>query len=147
MELFPDARFVHIHRNPYQIFQSCRHYYDTATWYSYLQRPDLRRIDDGIIRRYRQLHDAFFAERALIPEGRFHEIRYADLERDPVGEMRTLYQRLHLDGFDSFEPELRDYLHSVSSYQKNRFPPLDEPTREKIATAWKREFDEWHYPI
>jgi len=41
LDLFPDARFVFIHRDPYQVFQSCRHYFDTATWFTYLQRPDL----------------------------------------------------------------------------------------------------------
>ena len=146
LELFPDARFVHIHRDPYQVFQSCRHYYDTATWYSYLQRPDLNGIDDGIIRRYRQLHDAFFAERALIPAGRFHEIRYNDLVRDPIGEMRTLYQQLDLCEFESHAPGLSHYLDSISTYRKNQFHPLDKPIRERIATEWKRGFDEWNYP-
>ena len=86
--MFPDARFVHIHRHPYQVFRSCRHYYDTATWYSYLQKPDTSLIDDRIIRRYTRLHDAFFAERDLIPEGRFHEIRFDDLERKPMATMQ-----------------------------------------------------------
>jgi hypothetical protein len=147
LEMFPEAKFVHIHRNPYEVFQSCRHYYDTATWYSYLQRPNLDGIDDGIIDRYRRLHDAFFAQRGLIPEGRFHEICYDDLERDPVGQIWTLYHRLNLDGFDDCKPKLEHYLQGISSYRKNQFPALDETTREKIATSWKRGFDEWHYPI
>ena len=147
LELFPDARFVHIHRNPYEVFQSCRHYYDTATWYSYLQRPDLDGIDDGIIRRYTRLHDAFFAQRGLIPEGRFHEIRYDDLERNPMEEIQLLYERLSLDGFGSCKPRLEAYLQTVSAYRKNQFPALDQATRERIATAWKRGFDEWQYPI
>ncbi|MEO5916559.1 MAG: sulfotransferase [Luteolibacter sp.] len=146
LEMFPDARFVHIHRNPYQVFQSCRHYYDTATWYSYLQRPDPSGIDDGIIRRYRQMYDSYFQERELIPEDRFHEISFDDLEREPVNEMRKLYRKLHLGHFPEYKTKLRHYLKSISSYRKNHFDPLDEPTREKIAAAWKRGFDEWHYP-
>ena len=52
LEMFPEARFVHIHRHPYQVFRSCRHYHDTAVWYSYLQKPDTSLNDDRIIRRY-----------------------------------------------------------------------------------------------
>lgn len=147
LEMFPDARFVHIHRNPYEVFQSCRHYYDTATWFSYLQRPDPRSIDDGIIRRYNRLHEAFFAQRGLIPEGRFHEVRYDDLAREPVKELERTYRKLDLGNFQSSEPGLAHYLKSISSYRKNEFAPLDESAREKIASAWKRGFDEWQYPL
>src|SRR4029079_7311557 len=38
LETFPEARFVHIHRDPYTVFRSTQHYFDTAIWYTYLQR-------------------------------------------------------------------------------------------------------------
>lgn len=147
LEMFPDARFVHIHRHPYQVFRSCRHYYDTATWYSYLQKPDTSLIDDRIIRRYTRLHDAFFAERDLIPEGRFHEIRFDDLERTPMATMQLLYQKLDLKGFDVFEPELQKHVDSLAGYRKNRFDVLERPMRERIASEWRRSFATWDYPI
>lgn len=145
LEMFPDARFVHIHRHPYQVFRSCRHYYDTAVWFSYLQRPDLPGIDGRIIRRYTKLHDAFFAARDLIPVGHFHELSFDDLERDPVGAMQTLYQTLGLTGFPAFEPELRRYTDSLAGYRKNRFDELEPAIRERIALEWKRSFEEWNY--
>jgi LPS sulfotransferase NodH len=146
LELFPDARFVHIHRNPYTVFQSFRHYFDTAMWYTYLQRPDLPGIDDRIIRRYNVLYDAFFAERSLIPEGHFHEVAFERLERDPVGEMERLYERLSLPRFGQFKPKLQRYLDSLSGYRKNEFHELDDAMRRRLAHAWQRGFDEWHYP-
>ena len=147
LEMFPDARFVHIHRNPYTVFQSFRHYFDTATWYSYLQRPDVTGIDDRILRRYNVLFDAFFAERNLIPEGRFHEIAFESLERDPMGEMEELYQKLDLAGFDQLRPKLQRYVDSLSNYRKNQFVELDPLMRRKVATAWERSFEEWRYPL
>ena len=145
LEMFPDARFVHIHRHPYEVFQSCRHYHDTATWYSYLQRPDLERIDEEILGRYQRMYDAYFRDRPLIREERFHEIRFEDLERDPIGELRGLYGKLGLGDFSEAEPAIRRYLESISGYRKNRFATLDEAAREKVARAWKRGFDEWNY--
>lgn len=144
--LFPDARFVHIHRHPYQVFRSCRHYHDTATWFTYLQRPDRDAIDGHILRRHTRLHDAFFAQRGLIPHGRFHELSFDDLERDPEGELESLYQVLGLDGFDAFRPKLRDYLDTLAGYRKNAFEPLDATTRAMVATAWRRSFETWNYP-
>lgn len=147
LEMFPGARFVHIHRNPYTVFQSFRHYFDTAMWHTYLQRPDVQRIDERIVRLYQVLHDAFFEERGLIPAGRFHEVGFEQLERDPMGEMQRLYERLNLQGFDTFRPKLQNYVDSLAGYRKNEFNELEPAWRSKIARAWQRSFDEWNYPV
>lgn len=146
LEMFPDARFVHIHREPYTVFQSFRHYYDTAMWYTYLQRPTLEDLDDRIIHRYQVMYDAFFHERQLIPKGQYHEICFEDLERDPEGQLETLYQTLGLPGFATFRPALGAYVESLKGYEKNTFAPLPRDLRHRIASAWGPSFEEWGYP-
>jgi len=146
LEMFPEARFVHIHRHPYRVFQSFRHYFDTAMWHTYLQRPDLDGVDERIIRRYKALYDAFFEDRNLIPSGRFHEVCFEDLERDPVGELRRIYERLHLPAFSRFQPKLQRYVGALAGYQKNRFAELQPEEKKKLAKAWARSFDTWGYP-
>jgi hypothetical protein len=145
LEMFPEARFVHIHRDPYVVFQSFQHYYDTACWYTYMQRPDLAGIDDLILRRYTAMYDAYFAEKDLIPAGRLHEIPFAALEADPMGEIAALYERLALPGFDRFSPKLRQYVESLRGYQKNRYHGLPPETQEKVHRAWRRSFEAWGY--
>lgn len=145
LSMFPDARFVHIHRNPYTVFQSFQHYFDTALWYTYLQRPNLADINDGILRRYTALYDAFFEERQLIPPGQLHEVCFEDLERAPVEEIGRLYERLALPGFARFQPQLQAYVASQAGYRKNAFPPLAPALRAKIAREWHRSFEEWGY--
>jgi len=147
LEMFPEARFVHIHRDPFVVFRSFQHYYDTAGWYTYLQRPDLAGLDELILRRYTAMYDAYFEEKALIPEGRFHEVAFADLDADPLRAMAVLYEKLGLPGFDRFEPKLRRYVESLKSYQKNRYDGLTPEMRERIADAWRRSFEVWGYPV
>jgi hypothetical protein len=147
LELFPDARFVHIHRDPYAVFQSFQHYFDTAVWFTYLQQPNRRQVDERILRRYTALYDAYFEDRELIPTGRHHELRFTDLEGDPIGQMRLLYEKLDLPGWERYEPTLREYLASIAGYQKNRFVPLAPDLREAVAREWRRSFDVWGYPI
>jgi hypothetical protein len=146
LEMFPQARFVHIHRDPYAVFQSFRHYFDTAMWHTYLQRPDLGGINDRIIRRYNVLYDAFFEERRLIPPGQFHEICFEELERDPVGQVEMIYERLNLPGFERFRPKLEGYVKSLKGYEKNKFVELEPEARRKINAAWQRSFEQWGYP-
>lgn len=145
LEIFPNAKFVHIHRNPYDVFQSSRHYFDTAPWYTYLQRPDIDQIDEGIITRYQVLYDAFFEDRPLLNDGQFWQVRFEDLERDPVEEVRRLYGGLGLPGFETFRPRLEQYVGSLSSYRKNGYPDLVPAWRTRIAEAWEKTFAAWGY--
>jgi len=147
LELFPDARFVHIHRDPYAVFQSFQHYFDTAVWFTYLQQPNRRQVDERILKRYTVLYDAYFAERGLIPSGQYHELAFTDLERDPMDQMRLLYTQLGLPGWDNYEPRLRQYLASIAGYKKNKFVALAPSLREAVALRWRRSFETWGYPI
>ena len=146
LEMFPGAKFVHIHRDPYAVFRSAVHTFETGLPYGRLQRTDRFDWEGRILRQYRELYDAFLEDRALIPAGRFHEMGYEDLERDPVGEMRRLYAALGLPDFAAVEPDLRRYLDSVQGYRKNAFPPLPPDQRRRVAAEWRRSFEEWGYP-
>jgi hypothetical protein len=144
LEMFPDARFIHIHRNPYQVFQSNKHQ-DAMAYRSFtLQRPELD-LDGYILRNYKRMYDAYFAERHLIPAGQFHELSFEDLETEPIAQVRTIYEMLDLPAFADFQPRLAQYVDSLASYRKNRFPELPPNLRKKIHAAWNRGFEEWGY--
>ena len=145
LETFPDARFVHIRRNPLAVFQSTLHMYPKVLPYWSLQRPDLSDLEDYIARQYREVYDAFFAERELIPSGRFHELAYESLETDPIGQLRNLYETLSLPDFAAAEAVVRQYLASLSGYRKNTFGELNLELRQRLAREWRRCFEEWGY--
>lgn len=146
LELFPDAKFVHIHRNPYAVFQSTRHTMLKLSPWSALQRPNHSDLDDRTIRQYKEVDEAFFEERGLIPEGQFHEVGFEELEKDPVGQVRGIYEALDLPAFQEVEPSLRRFVDSLSGYRKNIFSDLPEDLRQRIARQWRRCFEEWGYP-
>ena len=145
LELFPEARFVHIHRHPYDVFQSQLKFYDTVLWHTYLQAPDRSRLDEEILERYRVVFAALFRDLPLIPQGHFHELSFADLERQPLEEVRAIYQALGLHGFETLRPKLERYLATQRDYEKNKFPPLDDSTRLRIQNAATACFERWGY--
>jgi hypothetical protein len=145
LEVFPGAKFVHIRRDPYAVFRSMLHTYATGLPWGRLQRTDRFDWTGRMIRQYRELYDAYFEERALIPAGHFHDVCYEELERNPVGEVRKIYEALSLPDFAAVEPDLRRYLDSLSAYRKNVFEPLPPDQRRRIAAEWRRSFEEWGY--
>jgi hypothetical protein len=102
--------------------------------------------EERILEDYVRIYDAFFAQRHRLRKQNFCEVRFADLERDPMGQMKHIYESLELPKFDHAMPAVRDYVHAVSGYLRNSFPPLPVETRQRVASEWSRSFAEWGYP-
>ncbi len=119
LELFPQARFVYIQRNPYDTLRSYVQLLRLMNDWHALQRVDF----DGLLRRqtgvYRQMALAYREQRALVPEGRLVEIKYEELEQDMPGHVRAIYDGLGLDGYDDFAGPLGEYVESIAGFQKN----------------------------
>ena len=118
----------------------------TAQWFAYLQKPDTTRTDEAILKTGRIVFDAYFDQRHLVPPGRLVDIAYEELEARPLQVMEEIYEKLGLPGFEAFPPRLQAYLDTLNGYQKNRFPELPPDVKEKVASAWRRAFEEWGYP-
>ncbi|MBA2449196.1 MAG: sulfotransferase [Chloroflexi bacterium] len=145
LELFPDARFVHIHRHPYDVFRSARHGFSSTRNRNALQHEAARQAEETVVRRYRETYDAFFEQKASIPRGNFCEIRFEDVEQDPLGQVEQIYRTLGVPRSKDLEARLRHYLESITGYRKNVHPPLDPSERRRLASAWRRSFEEWGY--
>lgn len=145
LEMFPDARFVHIHRDPFTVYQSSLHLFQTAMPMIRLQRTEGIDWEARVIRQYKEMHEAFFRERELIPAGRYHEVCFEELENDAVGQIRALYAALGLPDFAEVVPRLRSYTDSIAQYRKNAYRELAPEMRRRIAAEWRRCFNEWGY--
>jgi omega-hydroxy-beta-dihydromenaquinone-9 sulfotransferase len=147
LEIFPQGRFVHIHRDPYAVFPSTRKMLTVNFGMHCLQRPRLGDLDDWILRQYRSMYDVFFDERELIPAGHYHEVCFEDLELDPVGQMQRLYEALGLPEFSQTRGALETYVSSIDGYRKNQFPELPAELRQRISEEWRMCFEEWGYSM
>jgi hypothetical protein len=147
LDLFPDAKFVHICRDPYTVFQSSVHSFKKVMPTCRLQPTDAIDWDERVLNLYRHLYDAFFEQRHLIPHGNYHELRFEELEADPIAEMRKLYDSLNLPPFERVEPDLKRYVDSIKTYKKNVFRELSPELRERIGKHWRRSFEEWGYSL
>jgi LPS sulfotransferase NodH len=144
---FPDARFVHIHRNPYDVFRSTQRQIEVSHRTMGLQHLDAQHIARAVIERYKIMYDGFFEQRTLIPDGRLYEVSFEELERDPVRQVKTIYDNLSVSGFDAMRPSLQRHADSSVNYRKNTYPPLSSSVRRDVARAWQRSFEQWGYAI
>lgn len=144
LELFPEARFVHIVRDPYVVFPSTVNLWKKLSEKHGLQKPNFAGLEDYVLETFEQMYDRFEADRELIDPSRFCELKYEDLVRDPVGELRNVYERLDLGGFEENLPALQKYLASVEGHEKNRYS-LSPEMRDQVTQRWSRFFRRYGY--
>jgi omega-hydroxy-beta-dihydromenaquinone-9 sulfotransferase len=145
LEMFPDARFIHIRRHPLDTFVSTREMMLINNAMTRLQMDPFDDLDTLVIEQYQEMYDAYFAERELIPQGRLIDVSFEDLEREPVQQLQSIYEALQLPDFSIVKPTVRTYLASIAGYQKNKFKPLGDSLKARVHQAWQRNFDEWGY--
>ena len=144
IDLFPDAKFIHLYRNPYHVFLSTLHLYKTVLQRSQLQGVEPGELEAFVLRSYPELMDRFLTEKSLIPAGGLVEIKFEDLEASPLVQLRHIYDGLGLPGFAAAEPAFRSYLDAVSDYKKNAYE-MDGSVIEKVNRHWQLAFDQWGY--
>jgi len=135
LQLFPDARFVHIMRNPYKVFPSTVKLWKSLAEKQSVQTPHHQNLEEKVLATYSQLYAKLHEGKKLVAPSRFHEMTYEDLVRDPIGEMRHLYARLDLGGFEALQPQVADYFARNANFEPNRFE-LTPHQRSEITRRW-----------
>jgi hypothetical protein len=136
LEMFPDAKFVHLVRDPYTLFASTVNLWSSLAKKHGLQTPrpgpDL---DEKVFREFRTIHERYEAGKRLIPAGNLMEVRYEDFVQDLTGVMRKVYVRLDLGRFDAVRPKLEAFATAQRGYETNKYALSDEQ-RDRITARW-----------
>lgn len=152
---FPDARFIHVTRDPRSLFPStCRLWHSLADIQG-LQVPRPYKPDeDGgaitpekeyVIECFSRMYGAYLRDRESIDPSRIVELRYEDLIADPVESLSSIYQRLRLSDFDSVRPTIQQWAASEHrAYKVNRHR-LSSQEEELIRDRWKDYFEAYGY--
>jgi hypothetical protein len=135
LKLFPNARFVHIVRNPYVVFSSTLTMWKALYRTQALQRPTFDGLEEEVYRTFVHLDERLEEARGLVAPSRFFEIRYEDLVRDPVGQVRAMYDWFGLGEFERALPRLRDYLNQIAGYKTNWYH-LSSEQAASITQRW-----------
>ena len=144
LRLFPRAKFVHIVRNPFDVYPSLMHLYRTLLPLYQLDHYDEEEMERFLVTMYRDVMRKYLRDRERIPAGQLAEVRFEDLERDPLGELERLYAELDLPDWRQAAPAVATYLQGLSGYQKNRLP-MAQADIDRVAEHWGFATKEWGY--
>jgi len=135
LDLFPDARFVHIVRDPYVVFPSTVNLWKSLSKKHGLQTPRFEGLEEQVLTTFLRMNQRLEEGRPLVPASRFSEVRYEDLVRDPVNQLARIYRELELGDFAEARPGVEAYLAQNAGYETNRYQMTPEQ-REEVTRRW-----------
>lgn len=145
LALFPKAKFIHIKRDPYQVFRSTVHLYHEAQKEWGFHRTDRESIVRHVLATYPLLMEAYFTQAPNIPEANLTELRFEDLEAKPMETIRSAYEDLGMPGYSQAEPLIKGYLDRIEGYAKNPHHLIDDE-QATVKREWAHWFDKLGYP-
>ncbi len=143
-EIWPEARFIHILRNPYEVFVSMRNFYSKLLKQFALQDYDHVDIDRAILDVYARMMETMERDVADLPPHLYTEVRYETLDADPLGAIGSIYRSLDLGDFEAIQPTFQAYLDTVRTYKKNAFTYSDEAAA-LVEGRLGGFLEKWHY--
>ena len=142
--VFPNAKFIHIVRNPVDVYPSMINLllrsFDAFAW----QSPAAVDLPETVLSFYERTMRAHIADRASIPDKDFHELRFEDLEHDPEAVVRGIYQALEIPGIERAIGAISEHIESQQAYQKNTHE-LPGTISRQISERWDFAFERWGY--
>ena len=144
LEQFPNARFVHIVRDPCVLFSSTVNLWKQLSKAQGLQVPRFEHLEEEVFQTFCRMYEAFERDRHLIDPSRYSEVRYEDLVGDIVGQMEKVYQQLGLDEFEKARPALEKYVAQHAQYKTNRWE-ISPELRARIVERWSSYFEKYGY--
>lgn len=146
LELFPDANFIHIIRNPVIVYLSTKKFFTQLFPTLQLEPFSEEEIAELILDLYPMIMRDYLHEKKKIDPGRLIEIKYEDLTKEPMKHLAHLYKSFRFPGFRELEPVFLDYLCSIQGYQADSYT-IEEHELKKVMERVDFAMKEWNYGL
>lgn len=134
-EMFPEAQFVHIMRDPYVVFVSTMRTWKSISELLRFSRMDEELIERQVLENFKRLYRSFLRDRELLDADQFHQVRYEDLIENPTGTVQSIYEQLELGDFEPVRPRIEAFFESSKGYRAGTYNFSPE-LRQKITEHW-----------
>jgi len=124
--MFPDAKFIFIHRHPYKVNESLYHFLLSVFPGTQLENVPPTFTMEKVVGLYKSSLEAYFRGRHKIPEKNLAEIGLDGFLDDIKGNLKTLYQKFGFTNFNRAEPWIDQYLQEHPGPCHRSLPPTEE---------------------
>lgn len=141
---FPGAKFVHIVRNPFEVFCSTLQHFQRIMPAFAWQEWEKIDFEEVTLQSYTIIMRRYLEIRESLPDECLMEVRYEELIRAPLAVIERIYEHFGIEAGETGMNRIGAYLEEQEGYQKNRYT-LTRPQIDLIRNSWAFALDEWGY--
>lgn len=145
-EMFPEARFIHVVRDPFVVFPSTKRLWMSLDEVQGLQVDRGESLEEYVFACFEEMYAAFERDRPTVEAGRLYEIRYEDLVADPVGSLAGAYEQLGLGDFAAVQPAFEEQAKSMKRYRTNTYRH-DPRIVAEVSRRWQPFVERYGYEV
>lgn len=146
LEMYPDAKFIHIYRNPVITYLSTLKFFSALLPTTALEKYTDKLIKEKIVTNYINFMKDFLESRQLIPEKNLYEIQFEEFDQDNHGHMKEIYDQMELETWEDAEPYFNSYISKQKHYKKN-IHKIKKEELDTIIKEWDFALKEFGYKI
>jgi omega-hydroxy-beta-dihydromenaquinone-9 sulfotransferase len=144
MEMYPNAKFIHIYRNPLNVVPSTVKMWSIVGSQNTMNRMWKNPEISDVIETLDSLLEKVEKDKIHIPQGSFAEIKFEDLEKDVINTLKKAYNEIGLTFSSQFEQKLYAFLKENKDYKKNSYS-LQTEEKELISRKLESHFKRLNY--
>jgi hypothetical protein len=144
-KMYPDAKFVHIHRNPYEVYYSMEKFMRIVLPRYCVQRPPSKeKMKHYIFQMYSMLYQTYFQQRSQISSDDLIEMPYHSFIKDPLLFISKIYNQFDLLLNEETKKLMKKYTDKQKNFKRSSYQ-MNNQLKQQIYDNWKFAFDAFHY--
>jgi omega-hydroxy-beta-dihydromenaquinone-9 sulfotransferase len=144
-KMFPNAKFIHIHRNPFEVYYSMEKFMCIVLPRYCVQRPpSLHQMKKFILSMYTQLYQTYLEQKSKINSEDLIEIPYESFIENPGYELKKIYEYFDMTLSSETTKKIHAYLDSQKNFKRSQYA-MNESLKEEILENWSFAFDAFQY--
>ena len=146
LEIFPEANFIYIVRNPVIVYLSTKKFF--VQWFPLLnlERFPLEEISNMVLEVYVELIKDYLSDKESVNSNRITEVRFETLLVNPIQELKRIYDNYNYKDFQTLIPVFQEYLDSIKSFRKDSYTMKQEEL-DKVLSSLGFAMKHWNYTL
>ena len=144
LELFPNAKFILLHRHPLAMYSSNERLYEAVLPELSFQSVANASMENHVFYTYKKMMEAYQNDTAGLTENQLIEVGYEAFFEDQEYWLQKIYNQLELGDYELVRELFEQEIQSYQGYKTNKYQ-LTKAQEERVKAEWHFAFERFGY--